>query len=158
MELYKTFHKTLQRGYQGAIVYACEIPEPLQQLHITLTYNKEYIQDITQYKNKYKQELLPILSTYLMHEANEEEYDSFVKNMKTEIQLCAFLNDKFIGNIHQPGTKKQMIFSKKHISPGCIPTTIESGKLKIIVNCFQVIEEDTNIQLTIQGETYVEEN
>lgn len=158
MEGIQTFHTEVKRGYQGAIAYHCLLPNHTKKLHIQLTYNKQFIADIDTYKKQYASSLLPILETYLAHTPTDEEYDTFVKHMKTEIQLCAYLDGTFIGNVHRPGLIKEMTFTNTTATTGCIVPSHLSGVLTVIINVFQVVEENTYIDLKIEGESYVEEN
>ncbi len=158
MKQIATFHQALNKDFQGNYAYIIDIPNNTKTLSIKLTTNKDFIQDTKQYRMKYQNTLLPILKKHLEHDPSEEEYESFVKNMKAEIQLSVFTNNQFIGNVHKPGLTKEIILSKEIRSQGCLPIQEIPTQIKVIVNVFQVVEENTFFNLYIEGETYVEEN
>lgn len=152
METIATFHKDLERRFQGNHSYTCVLPDDIQKLRIVLTYNKDKIDDIHAYMNKYQEELLPILTNYLEYPATLEEYEEFVKNMKTEIQLCLMMDSQFIGNVHKPGTKKEILLTKESSSEGCIQIDTFKTNITVIINVFQVIEEGTSYDVIVEGE------
>ena len=153
-----TFHQTIKKDFQGNYAYDQTIPNNLKTLRITLKTNKAFIQDTKKYMEEYQNQLLPILTAYLEHKPSDEEYERYVKNMKTEIQLSVFTNDQFLGNVHKPGLIKEITLSKNNRSQGCLPIKEIPNQIKIIVNVFQVVEENTFFDLFIEGESYVEEN
>ncbi len=158
MKQIATFHQTINKDFQGNYAYYQTIPNGLKTLRITLKTNKDFIQDTKKYMKEYQNQLLPILTDYLEHKPSEEEYERYVKNMKTEIQLSVFMNDRFIGNVHKPGLIKEITLSKNNRSQGCLPIQEIQNQIKVIVNVFQVVEENTFFDLFIEGESYVEEN
>lgn len=146
------FHQALKKDFQGNYAYSCQLPKNLKSIHIKLQTNKDYIQDIKQYMYEYQETLLLILKKYLDHDPSNKEYESYVKNMKTEIQLSVFSKDQFIGNVHKPGLTKEIILSKQHRSQGCLPINEIPNEIKVIVNVFQVVEKNTYFEVIIEGE------
>lgn len=152
------FHQALNKDFQGNYAYIVNIPGKPKEIKIKLTTNKEFIRNPKQYIQKYQNELHQILKQYLEHDPSEEEYERYVKNMKTEIQLSVFTNDHFIGNVHKSGKTKEIFLSKTIRNQGCLPIQEIPNQIKVIVNVFQVVEENTFFDLLIEGENYVEEN
>ena len=152
IETIQVFTGTLPRGFQGNIAYSMTLPDHLTALSVILTYNKERIPDETSYARTYSKDLLPVLKEYLGHTPSEQELLHFVHSMKTEIQLCLTVSGAFVGNVHMPGTKKEITVSAEYASHGCIPCASLKGAAKIIINVFQVVENDTNYKLEVKGE------
>ena len=73
------------------------------------------------------------------------------QTMKTEIQLCAMIGGVFAGNVHMPGTRKEILLKEGVRSRGCLPYDGQNGMLKIIINVYQVVEENTPWTLEIKG-------
>lgn len=150
-ELYR-FENEVSKGYQGNISYVCQLPENTNSLHVKLSYNKDRIHNIYSYVNEYHDELATVYENYLNHTPTNNELETFVNNMKTEIQLCLFMDNEFVGNIHKPGKVKEIQISKEHVSNGCIEVNEFKRNIKIVVNVFQVIEEGTKYTLTVESE------
>lgn len=149
-ELYQ-FKTVIPPFYQGNITYAFQIPDSLQTLHISLSYDHEKIQNCKNYFSVYKDRLQPVLSSYLGYTCSDEELLSCISEMKTEIQLFLSINGSFAGNVHRPGTIKEMTVSKDTATYGCIPVREMKGAARVCINVFQVLEE-TECTLLIEGE------
>lgn len=149
MKQLEKFTGTVSQGYVGNIQYHMELTRPYQKLQILLTYDKEKCHEPSQ---KLLAEMKQAYAEYTPTMDFESQLPNLLSQMNAELHLAAFLNDEFIGNVHMPGNKKEMIFSLSEATPGCmLPTSLE-GHLKIIVNCFQILCDDTNYILTISGE------
>ena len=61
MENIHTFTGTFPRGFRGNIAYQIQLPEQLTKLSVTLTYNKERIENEKHYTEAYEKELRPVL-------------------------------------------------------------------------------------------------
>lgn len=146
------FTAGISRGFRGNISYRFQLPEQLQSLQLRLHYNKEHIQQQERYLRRFQAELSPQLAAYLGHEPTEEELSRAVASMKTEIQLCLMIGGRFVGNVHMPGTDKEMFISAEEASRGCLPCGQLSGMAEIIVNVLGVMEDDVQWQLEILGE------
>ena len=138
----------VSQGFVGNIQYNMELKDTYQELRILLTYDKE---KCTNPSAKLMAEMKNAYEEYCSLDDFSLKAPQLLSQMKTEIQICAFLNGEFIGNIHMPGTKKEMLFSPTEISPGCISPKTLQGHLKVVINFFQVICDDTRYELKIYG-------
>lgn len=147
------FTATIPRGFRGNVAYRFQLPDKLQRLGLKLQYNKEHIPDPSRYLQRFQTELRPQLSTYLGHTANEAELLQAISSMKTEIQLCLMVQDRFVGNVHVPGTTKELWVSADAASHGCLPCSTLKGMAEVIVYVLGVMETDVSWQLNVIGET-----
>lgn len=155
MEIIQQFHGTLNRGFTGNLVYNFYLPRNCTALSITLTYDKEHFS----HKEAYMEELCPIYEAYLGRPASPPELLKAMDSMKTEIQLGLMIHNEFVGNVHMPGTKKELYLSEKSSKRGCLPCPCIEGMAKIIVNVFQVLENQTSYYLEVKGDfRHVEKN
>lgn len=112
-----------------------------------MTYTKEYPAketDPDHFRAAYE--------AYKGRPVSEKELVKAVKSMKTEIQLALFIGNKFAGNVHMPGTIKELYISEHTYSRGCLPIYPLEGAGKVIVNVFQCVENETSYQLEIKGD------
>lgn len=155
MEIIQHFHGTLNRGFIGNLVYNFQLPQNCTALSITLTYDKEHFSS----KETYVEELRPIYESYLGRPASQLELQKAMDSMKTEIQLGLMIQNEFVGNVHMPGTRKEIYLSENTSAKGCLPCPRIGGMAKIIVNVFQVLEDQTTFHLEVKGDfCHVEKN
>lgn len=155
-KLLKTLQKfsgKLDRGYVGNITYRLQLEHPYDKLYILLTYDKEKL--IT-FDDGIKTTIRTAYEKHYGRPLGSDEINSVAASMKTEIQLAAFIQNKFVGNVHQPGTNKEMLLSATESSRGCLPCKNICGMLKLVVNVFGVMEHDTSYLLEIKGESSYE--
>ena len=145
----QTFTGTLNRGFVGNIIYNFNLEQSYDKLYIGLTYDNEKIKTVDRF---YKNEIEEAYENHYGSKIDDNQLKDVLGSMKTEIQLAAFLNGSFLGNIHMPGTKKEMILSENQSSNGCIPCKNIKGLLKIVINAFSVLENHTSYTLEIKGE------
>ena len=138
METLQTFHGVLDRGFTGNMSFQFHIPHGIHELSVILTYEKERIQDPASYIERFRHPLI-------------RQLQEMVQAMKTEIQLCAMIGGVFAGNVHMPGTRKEILLKEGVRSRGCLPYDGRNGMVKIIVNVYQVVEENTPWNLEIKG-------
>ncbi|OOB80226.1 MAG: hypothetical protein BEN19_06035 [Epulopiscium sp. Nuni2H_MBin003] len=144
------FKGTLPRYYSGNVCYQYNLQKPCKSLRIRMEYMptdreenaKEFTEIVTQQLYKAYNRM-----------PSEDEINTALKGVKTEIQLAVYLNDEFLGNIHNPSTVKDMLFDESsERTIGCIKAKPPFfGKLKIIVNSFYVIDKE--VSYTVQVET-----
>jgi len=147
MRIIQSFNGTVNRGFQGNVTYGFQIPSGCRALSIRLTYKKEYPAketDPDQFRAAYE--------AYKGRPVSEKELVKVVKSMKTEIQLALFIGSKFAGNVHMPGTLKELYISEHTYSRGCLPNYPLEGAGKVIINVFQCVENETSYQLEIKGD------
>lgn len=155
MELIQSFHGTLNHGFRGNLIYNFHLPQNLKTLHINLTYDKEHFS----HKETYAEELRPIYESYQGRSVSQEELLTAMDSMKTEIQLGLMIRDEFVGNVHMPGTNKEIYLSEDMSARGCLPCPVLEGMIKIIVNVFQILENQTFYHLEVKGDfRHVEKN
>lgn len=155
MEMIQHFHGTLNRGFIGNLVYNFHLPQNCTALSITLTYDKEHFS----HKETYMEELRPIYESYLGRPASQPELLKAMDSMKTEIQLGLMIHNEFVGNAHMPGTRKELYLSEIASTRGCLPCPNIDGMAKIIVNVFQILENQTSYNLEVKGDfRHVEKN
>lgn len=143
MELIQSFHGCLNRGFQGKITYHFNLPEQLSRLSVLLTYDKEHVLDAGAYMQACQKELLSALEAYYKRSISQEELCRLTASMKTELQTELYINHAFAGSVHQPGARKELLCLK------CPPL---SETADIIVNVFQVVEDQTSYHLEVRGD------
>lgn len=147
MRTIQTFNGTINRGFQGNVTYRFQIPSGCQALSIQLTYTKEHpatVTDPEQFRAAYE--------AYRGRPVSVKELEKAVESMKTEIQPALFIGNNFAGNVHMPGTIKEIFISEHTSSRGCLPVYPLEGMGKVIVNVFQCVENETFYQLEIKGD------
>lgn len=152
MKLIQSFHGSLNQGFQGKITYQFSLPKQLSSLSVLLTYDKEHVSDAESYMETCQTELLSALKDYYKRSISREELCRLTASMKTELQPELYINHTFAGSVHMPGTRKELFLSKKRVAPGCLKCPPLTGAAKIIVNVFQVVEDQTSYHLEIRGE------
>lgn len=158
METIACFSGTLPQGYQGSITYRVYLGS-LQKLHLVLSCNHEHPSDPSVLLDGKRDQLSSMLAGYLGHVPSEEELLNAVSHMKTEIQFSLHLDGVFAGNVHMPGTKKEMLYEPGRASRGCLIQNHLGENAAITIHVFSVAEEDTEYHLLIEGEkTDVEKN
>ena len=147
MKIIQSFSGTVNRGFQGNVTYRFQLPSGCRTLSIRLTYTKEYPD-----KETNPEQFRPAYEAYKGRPVSEKELLNAVDSMKTEIQLALFIGNKFAGNVHMPGTIKELYLSERISSRGCLPVYPLEGAGKVIVNVFQCMENETSYQLEIKGD------
>ena len=151
METLQTFHGVLGRGFTGNMIFQFHIPHGIHELSVILTYEKERIQDPASYIERFRHPLIRQAVPYLGRIPTDRQLLQMTQAMKTEIQLCAMIGGVFAGNVHMPGTRKEILLKEGVRSRGCLPYGGQNGMLKIIVNVYQVVEDHTPWTLEIKG-------
>ena len=128
METLQTFHGVLDRGFTGNMSFQFHIPHGIHELSVILTYEKERIQDPASYIERFRHPLIRQAVPYLGRIPTDRQLQEMVQAMKTEILL------------------KEGVRSR-----GCLPYDGRNGMVKIIVNVYQVVEENTPWNLEIKG-------
>lgn len=151
METLQTFHGVLDRGFTGNMSFQFHIPHGIHELSVILTYEKERIQDPASYIERFRHPLIRQAVPYLGRIPTDRQLLQMTQAMKTEIQLCAMIGGVFAGNVHMPGTRKEILLKEGVRSRGCLPYDGQNGMLKIIINVYQVVEDHTPWTLEIKG-------
>lgn len=151
METLQTFHGVLSRGFTGNMIFQFHIPDGIHELSVTLTYEKEHLQDPVSYIERFRHQLIRQAVPYLGRIPTDRQLLEMTQSMKTEIQLCVMIGGAFAGNVHMPGTKKEILLKEGVRSRGCLPYDGQNGMVKIIVNVYQVVEDHTPWTLEIKG-------
>lgn len=155
MEMIQNFQGTLNKGFRGNIAYYFHLPPNCKALSVILTYDKERFSR----KEIHMEELRPIYESYKGGPVSEEELLEAMDSMKTEIQIALMIHGEFAGNVHMPGTKKELYLTEDLSAGGIPPCPALEGMAKIIINVFQVLENQTSYCLEIKGEfRHVEKN
>ena len=153
MKTLQTFHGSLSRGFTGNIIFQFHIPDEIHELSVELTYEKEHLEDPVSYIECFRHQLIRQAMPYLGRIPTDRQLLEMTQSMKTELQLCILIDGTFVGNVHMPGTKKKILLKEGLYSRGCLPYKGQNGMLKIIVNVYQVIENNTPWTLEIKGGT-----
>lgn len=147
MKIIQSFNGTVNRGFQGNVTYRFQLPSGCRALSIQLTYTKE-----NSAKETDPDQFRPAYEAYKGRPVSLKELVRAVESMKTEIQLALFIRNKFAGNVHMPGTIKELYISEHTSSRGCLPIYPLEGAGKVIVNVFQCVENETSYELEIKGD------
>ena len=145
METLQTFHGVLDRGFTGNMSFQFHIPHGIHELSVILTYEKERIQDPASYIERFRHPLIRQAVPYLGRIPTDRQLQEMVQAMKTEIQLCAMIGGVFAGNVHMPGTRKEILLKEG------VPFDGRIGLVMIIVIVYQVVVEITPWNLEIKG-------
>ena len=129
METLQTFHGSLSRGFTGNIIFQFHIPDEIHELSVELTYEKEHLEDPVSYIECFRHQLIRQAMPYL-------------GRIPTDRQL-----------LEMTQSKKKILLKEGLYSRGCLPYKGQNGMLKIIVNVYQVIENNTPWTLEIKGGT-----
>ena len=151
METLQTFHGVLDRGFTGNMIFQFHIPHGIHELSVILTYEKERIQDPASYIERFRHPLIRQAVPYLGRIPTDRQLLQMTQAMRTEIQLCAMIGGVFAGNVHMPGTRKELLLKEGVRSRGFLPYDGKNGMIKILVNVYQVVEENTPWTLEIKG-------
>ena len=148
MNMETIFKGTLQKNFLGNVIYQFQLPCPCRQLHISLVCRQ---QDQKSAAGLHEKEAVAAFLTHCRRLPDKEEKEKLLSQMKTEIQLAAFLSGAFLGNIHRPGSVKEMHFSPdEERTCGCMDKKGPfHGLLKLVVNSFGVLEEELSYELKV---------
>lgn len=113
METLQTFHGVLGRGFTGNMIFQFHIPHGIHELSVILTYEKERIQDPASYIERFRHPLIRQAVPYLGRIPTDRQLLQMTQAMKTEIQLCAMIGGVFAGNVHMPGTRKEILLKEE---------------------------------------------
>ena len=105
----------------GNMSFQFHIPHGIHELSVILTYEKERIQDPASYIERFRHPLIRQAVPYLGRIPTDRQLQEMVQAMKTEIQLCAMIGGVFAGNVHMPGTRKEILLKEGVRSRGCLP-------------------------------------
>ena len=142
---------TFPKDYLGNIIVQYQLPFPCRALKIVL--RTEELERKTAALSHEKE----AVEAFLLHcerAPEPEEKERILGQMKTEIQLAAFLSGVFMGNIHRPGKEKRMLFSPDaERTCGCmVRKGPYHGLLKLVIQSFGVLEETLFWELEISAE------
>ena len=142
---------TFPKDYLGNIIVQYQLPFPCRALKIVL--RTEELERKTAALSHEKE----AVEAFLLHcgrAPKPEERKRMLGQMKTEIQLSAFLSGVFMGNIHRPGKEKRMLFSPDaERTCGCmVRKGPYHGLLKLVIQSFGVLEETLFWELEISAE------
>lgn len=151
MKTLQTFCGSLNRGFTGNMIFQFYIPNEIHELSVELTYEKEHLEDPVSYIECFRHQLIRQAMPYLGRIPTDRQLLEMTQTMKTEIQLCVLINGTFAGNVHMPGTNKKILLKEEILSRGCLPYNGQNGMLKIVVNVYQVVENNTPWTLEIKG-------
>lgn len=147
-DLYRIFTGTLPAGYVGNLIYQFQLKEPCSELIIRFHYETGEISKKTLANNEEE-----ACSACLLHTGSAPSDDvrtQIRKQMKTELQLGAFLSGTFFGNIHKPGEDKEMHFGTGERREGCMAIRGPyMGLLKLVINSFGIIHDAVSFRLEV---------
>lgn len=139
----------LNKGFVGQIAYTVCLDKTYEALDIQLCFDKQRLAVVTE---DVKDEVRAIVKELYDGEFHtEQELIDACSSMKTEIQLLASMNDKFIGGIHRQLTDRHLYISSSEATEGGIPQPEIEGVIKVIVLVFNVLSDDTNYTVTVSA-------
>ncbi|SHO53197.1 DUF6669 family protein [Anaerocolumna xylanovorans] len=137
----------LNKGFVGQISYTVCLDKEYHEMDIAFTFDKQHYTDITE---ELKAELTAACEgEYETEIATEEQINSAIAGMKTEIHTIATMNDNFIGGIHKQLTERHMHYSTEYTSEGCLPQESLHGVIRLTLVVFNVILDDTHYEVTL---------
>lgn len=139
---------SVNKDFIGQIAYTVCLDKIYKELDIHLTFDKQRLRHLTlQRRDEIYNQVLEKYGT----EINEAQIKDIAAQMKTEIQLCVMLNDKFIGGIHRQMTDRHLYISASEATAGAIPQSSIHGVLRIIILFFNVIYDDTRYTVSVKA-------
>ena len=143
------FRGTLPKNFLGNVIYQFQLPCSCTALHIRLIC---HLQDRKEAAFLHEKEAEAAFLDHCGRLPDAQEKERILAQMKTEIQLAAFLSGKFLGNVHRPGNIKEMHFSPdEERTCGCMDQKGPyHGLLKLVINSFGVLEEEISYELKIE--------
>ena len=143
------FRGTLPKNFLGNVIYQFQLPCSCTALHIRLIC---HLQDRKEAASLHEKEAEAAFLDHCGRLPDAQEKERILAQMKTEIQLAAFLSGKFLGNVHRPGNIKEMHFSPdEERTYGCMDQKGPyHGLLKLAINSFGVLEEEISYELRIE--------
>jgi hypothetical protein len=140
---------TLNKGFVGQISYTICLDKECQEMDIAFSFDKQRYTNITE---ELKHEILETCGEeYKEETATDEALTSAILGMKTEIQMIAYMNDKFIGCIHKQLNTRHMYFSPKEASEGYIEQPSIQGVIKVTLVVFNVLMDGTSYNLALSA-------
>lgn len=143
----------LNRGFTGHISYTINLKQHCESLNIGLSFDKQRLEEVSE-------AMISEVAEAFQHrfgliDLSRDELELAVRSMKTEIQLAAFLNGKFIGGIHKQASVRNLYISALEATEGAIPTKNIAGSLRIDLIVFNVLQDNTiySLEVTAQEET-----
>ncbi len=137
----------LNKGFVGQISYTVCLDQEYSEMDIAFSFDKQRYTTITE---ELKTELIAECNgEYSSETDSDEKIIDALNGMKTEIHTLATMNDGFIGGVHKQLTTRHMIYSPEYTSDGCIPQKSINGVIKLTLVVFNVIQDDTNYQVTL---------
>ena len=113
------FRGTLPKNFLGNVIYQFQLPCSCTALHIRLIC---HLQDRKEAAFLHEKEAEAAFLDHCGRLPDAQEKERLLAQMKTEIQLAAFLSGKFLGNVHRPGNIKEMHFPRMKNGPAAVWT------------------------------------
>lgn len=138
----------LNRGFVGQVSYNVCLDKKFEAIDIEFSFDKQRVSTINEdIRNDIRNDFIKENTK----EPSEEEIIDRTHGMKTEIQIEAFLNDKFIGGIHRQMDKRNLYISSKEATEGAITQKNIEGVIKVNIIVFNVIYDNTHYELNLKG-------
>lgn len=147
MKTIYTIGGILNKGFVGQISYTVCLDREYKEMDVGFRFDKQHYRDLTR---EVRSELLAdCKGKYDSELATEEQINSALQGMKTEIHTIAAMNDDFIGGIHKQLTERHMHYSPEYTSEGCIPQKSLHGVIRLTLVVFNVIRNHTSYEVTL---------
>ena len=137
---------TVNKGFIGQIAYTVCLDSVYTEMDVHLHFEKNRVQEQTP---ELKEEIKTQIKQKYGTDITEGELNRILKEMKTEIQLTVFMNDRFVGSIHKQLTDRHMYISPSAATEGAIAQKSIEGVIKVLVIFFNVLYDDTPYSVSV---------
>jgi hypothetical protein len=150
MGYHQEFMGTLNRGYQGQIIYTFVLPETVQKLQITVAFDRLQPEDRGEaYEEACHRAVENNGGTW---EALSEEKQNFLRNAaKAEINFAVFRDEQCLGTAHRNAKVKTAVISAVEASRGFLRTRVAGGFYRLVLECFNIVADDTHYSVLVEG-------
>lgn len=140
---------TLNRGFQGHILYTFLIPEEVKTIRIAFRFNKrEWEGNTESLRNRCREALLQNVPQQYV---TDDAVTAAMGHVKGEINLSVRYNGREIGGMHRNLLLKEGVIGPDLASVGFLPTRFCGGILQLDLHCLHIVNDKTEYELKVCG-------
>lgn len=150
MDESQTMQGVLNRGFQGHITYSFMLPEWAYGVEIRLVFDKREPLEAAESlqadckkalaRNKIDPKALP-----------GPVLEQVCHMPKAEINFSVFRNEQCLGTAHRDAQLKEVCIFPDKASDGFVPGRIAGGVMRVVLHCFNIVNDGTRYSLTVKG-------
>ena len=139
---------SLMKGFLGHISYETVLSEENEGIEISFSFGKRLMENVS---DEDREAASLAWKKNYGKDASEEEKDRLIGMEKTEINLSVFHNGAYVGCAHRDETERRIWISPLEASAGFTPWSFKGGVLRIVLHCYQILNDDTPYELIVSG-------